>query len=205
LFPDRNPDYQMDCAELSCCDKPMQDNTAPYYHRQAEQEKRMEPLLCRVVASQVALTPQARGETMQSSRLRLCFFFRGWAIPDKLIGHVAAACFLVFLALLATPVLAQRAPTVVDGNLWLQSSPEVRKAFLVGASSMLAMEAAYAKKKGTPPSVAGTMASQAMDRVTLDDISNRITRWYEANPDRRTMPVMGVIWVDIVQPGSAKK
>ncbi|RJG05720.1 hypothetical protein D3870_06540 [Noviherbaspirillum cavernae] len=90
--------------------------------------------------------------------------------------------------------------TTVDGNLWLSSSAEVRRAFLVGATNMMSLEAAYAKKKGTPAPVAGAMAAKAVDQMTLDEVSNRITRWYEANPGRRNMPVMGVIWTDIVEP-----
>jgi hypothetical protein len=88
---------------------------------------------------------------------------------------------------------------------WLSATPEVRKAFLVGAGNMIALETAYSKKKGTPPPVAGAMASKALHGLTLDQISNRVTRWYEGNPSRRNMPVMGVIWVDMVDPGAGPK
>jgi hypothetical protein len=89
--------------------------------------------------------------------------------------------------------------------MWASSSPEVRKAFLVGASSMITLESVYSKKKGTPPPVAGAMASAALEGLTLDEISSRITRWYAANPSRRNMPVMGVLWLDMVQPASPAK
>ena len=119
---------------------------------------------------------------------------------------------LYALGLLALPVLAQQGqqaqqqqqqqgmPLAVDGDMWMKSSNEVRRAFLLGASSMLAMEIAYAQKKGTPPPLAGTMAHQALQGMSIDDVSSRITRWYEANPTRRKMPVMGVVWVDMVKP-----
>ena len=96
---------------------------------------------------------------------------------------------------------AAKGHTVVRG---LASSDEVRKAFLIGASSMLAMEEAYAKKKGTALPEAGAMARKAVTGMTLDQVSARITRWYEANPGRRNMPVMGVIWVDMVKPSTAR-
>jgi hypothetical protein len=76
----------------------------------------------------------------------------------------------------------------------------VRKAFLIGADSMIALETAYAKKKGTPPPVAGAMTAKALDGLTLHQVSSRITRWYETNPGRRNVPVMGVIWIDMVTP-----
>lgn len=94
---------------------------------------------------------------------------------------------------------------VVDGELWLHSSPETRKAFLVGAGNMMAMETAYSRKKGTPPPVAGAMVGKALEPLTLDQISSRVTRWYEGNPGRRNMPVMSVIWIDMVDAGVARK
>jgi hypothetical protein len=97
---------------------------------------------------------------------------------------------------------AAQAQHVVDGNMWLKSSPEIRKVFLIGAGNMVALENAYAKKKGTPPPTVGTMAAKAVEGMTLDQVSDRITRWYEANPDRRGTPVMGVIWLDIVKPAT---
>ncbi|WP_019143212.1 hypothetical protein [Noviherbaspirillum massiliense] len=122
-------------------------------------------------------------------------------LGSKFIARAATACLLAFAAVSA---LAQHSQHIVDGNLWLNSSEEVRKAFLVGAGNMLAMETAYAKRHGTPPPVAGTMAREAVENLTLDDVSGRITRWYEAHPDRRNMPVMGVIWVDMVKPTTGK-
>jgi len=107
--------------------------------------------------------------------------------------------------LVSTSVWAQPAPPVINGDLWMNSSPEVRKAFLIGAGNMVSLESAYSKKKGTPPPVAGAMVASALNDLTLDEISSRITRWYAANPGRRNMPVMGVVWVDMVQPASAGK
>jgi hypothetical protein len=121
----------------------------------------------------------------------------------QLIELVAAVCLV---ASLAVPAAAQEpARVVADGTLWLQSTPEERKAFLIGAGNMMALEATYAKKRGTPPPLAGTKAAAALEHMTLDEMTDRITRWYQANPDRRTMPVIGVIWMDMVEPGGARK
>jgi hypothetical protein len=121
----------------------------------------------------------------------------------KLIELVATACLV---ASFAVPAAAQEAARVVaDGTMWLQSPTEERRAFLIGAANMMALESSYAKKRGTPLPLAGTKASAALEHMTLDDISDRITRWYEANPGRRATPVIGVIWMDIVEPGVARK
>jgi hypothetical protein len=121
----------------------------------------------------------------------------------RLIDLVAALCLV---ASLAVPAAAQDGARVVaDGTRWLQSSPEERKAFIIGASNMMALESAYARKKGTPSPLAGTRAGAALEHMTLDQITDRITRWYDANPSRRTMPVIGVLWMDIVEPDTSRR
>jgi hypothetical protein len=113
---------------------------------------------------------------------------------------------LGLVACLAVPAAAQDvAQVVADGGRWLQSPPEERKAFIIGAANMMALESAYAKKHGTPSPLAGTRAGAALEHMTLDQISDRVTRWYAANPDRRAMPVIGVIWMEIVEPDTTRK
>jgi hypothetical protein len=92
---------------------------------------------------------------------------------------------------------------IVDGDMWLTSAPEVKKAFLVGAANMIALERAYAEKNGTPQPAVGAMARKAIEHMTLDQIIDRITNWYEENPDRHEMPVMGVIWFDLIKPAAS--
>jgi len=107
----------------------------------------------------------------------------------------AAAAF----SLAAFAAFAQAVP-VVDGNLWARSTLEERRAFLIGATSMIALEHAYARKHGTPASPASDKAAKAMGALTLDEIAARVSRWYAANPAKLATPVMGVIWTDIVEP-----
>ena len=102
-----------------------------------------------------------------------------------------------------SPQAAGARRVVVDGDMWMQSRPDERKAFLVGVGNMLALETAYAQKHNTPPAEPGAMAARALEHVSLDQMSDRITRWYAANPTRRSVPVVGVIWMDMVRPASA--
>jgi hypothetical protein len=115
----------------------------------------------------------------------------------RLLGVAAAVCLSI---LTASPSWAQSDRAKVDGDAWLNSTPDVRKSFLIGASSMVALDRAYSRRKGTPASVVGSRTAEALEDLTLDEVSARITRWYEANPDRRRMPVMAVVWIDIVNP-----
>lgn len=80
----------------------------------------------------------------------------------------------------------------------MASSSAERKAFLAGVANMIMAEGAYARKNGqaTPPvSARITTATQTM---RLGEIEARITRWYEANPGKGSMPVMAVVWQDKV-------
>jgi hypothetical protein len=117
----------------------------------------------------------------------------GLAVP-------AAAQDSALVVASGTRAVPDAAQVVAQGNRWLQSSPEERKAFIVGASNMMALESAYARKKGTPSPLAGTRAATALEHMTLDQISDRITRWYQANPARRQTPVIGVLWTELVEP-----
>lgn len=92
---------------------------------------------------------------------------------------------------------------VVDGELWMSSSPEIRRAFLVGAGNMVALEKAYAKKKGIALPPAAEKVEAAVQALSLDQLSDRITQWYKAHPDQQHVPVMGVLWVDVVKPAVA--
>jgi hypothetical protein len=120
-------------------------------------------------------------------------------LPRRFFALISAT------VVLSTSAWAQANPPVIDGTLWMNSSAEVRKAFLLGAGNMISLESTYSKKKGTAPPTAGAMVAGALDDMTLDQVSGRITRWYTANPGRRNMPVMGVLWMDMVQPASAAK
>ncbi len=109
---------------------------------------------------------------------------------------LVAAC----MAASILPTVAQKKDTlVVDGNDWLSPSMVERRAFLVGAANMIIAEAAYAKRRDAAPPPVGERISQAAERLKIGDIEARVTRWYEANPGKLAMPVMGVVWQDIAK------
>jgi hypothetical protein len=87
---------------------------------------------------------------------------------------------------------------VVDGEDWMESTSIQRQAFLVGIANMIVAETAYAKRHGAATPPVSEKITAAVSDMKLDEIEARISRWYEANPDRMEMPVMGVLWKDIV-------
>lgn len=98
-----------------------------------------------------------------------------------------------------------QADSLINGKAWLQSTERERMAFIVGVTSMIAVEKAYAERKGTPQPPAGERLAQRMGDLTVEQIADRITRWYEANPDRHETPVMKAVWLEIVRSGTARR
>lgn len=93
------------------------------------------------------------------------------AIPTIIKRFMVSGLAVVLTA----SVWALPTPPVIDRDMLMNSSPEVRKAFLVRAGNMITLESAYSKEKGTRAPVAGVMATAALDGLTLDETSSRIT------------------------------
>ncbi|MDX1579818.1 MAG: hypothetical protein R3266_15135 [Gemmatimonadota bacterium] len=87
---------------------------------------------------------------------------------------------------------------VVDGTDWMESTSIQRQAFLVGVANMIVAEGAWARRHGGEMPPVSERVTRAVSDMKLHEIEERISRWYEANPDRLSMPVMGVVWKDIV-------
>ena len=117
---------------------------------------------------------------------------------------LSAACVAASLSFAALGAAAQGMP-IADGTHWMASSDAEKTAFVIGVANTLALELAYATKTGKTDLSAGDRASKVLANVSIADVSSRITAWYRANPGRMNMPVVGVIWVDMVKPKLAQK
>src|SRR5262245_64219441 len=95
-----------------------------------------------------------------------------WRLLMRKFHRMLAAVTLAAGLAPTAPALAQE--YIVNGDMWLSSTLELRRAFLVGAANMIALETAYAKKKGTPQPAVGVLAAQAAKGMTLDQIIDRI-------------------------------
>jgi len=111
--------------------------------------------------------------------------------------------FATFAAMCGS-ALAQEIP-IVTGELWTQSTEQVKKAYLVGIANTIQLELAY---EGTNPptdaqSVVPRMA-KGMRGQTLDSVREGLDKWYTANPDKLKRPVLETIWFEMVVPGLKK-
>lgn len=100
---------------------------------------------------------------------------------------------------------AQQVIPVVTGEQWTQSSPEVRKAYLVGLSNAFQVQGAY--ESANPPTDAQSIVprlNKGMRNQTLDGVRTQVDAWYAKNPDKLKRPVVDILWFEIVVPGLAK-
>src|SRR5262245_21480651 len=88
---------------------------------------------------------------------------------------------------------------VVDGTDWMSATANERQAFLIGIGNLIVAEGAYAKRNNREMPPVSDRIVKAVANLKLTDIEARITSWYEAHPEKRSMPVMGVIWQNLVE------
>jgi hypothetical protein len=106
-------------------------------------------------------------------------------------------------ALASTNSIAQaQAIPIVTGDQWVHSSPDVKKAYLVGISNLLDVERAYYASH--PPADNQDIVprfSQGMQGQTLDGVRQTLDAWYAANPAQLQRPVIETIWTEMAVPG----
>ncbi len=100
---------------------------------------------------------------------------------------------------------AQEVIPVVTGEQWQQSSPEVKKAYLVGLSNAFQVQAAY--EAANPPTDAQSIVPRLQKGLrgqTLDGVRSQLDAYYSKNPNMVKRPIVDTIWFEIVVPGLAK-
>jgi len=123
-------------------------------------------------------------------------------IKAELRAALLAACMM--LAVVSGSARAQEVP-VVTGELWTQSTDQVKKAYLVGIANAIQVEAAF--EAANPPSDAQSLVprlAKGMRGQTLDGVREGLDKWYAANPGRLQRPVIETIWFEFVVPGLKK-
>jgi hypothetical protein len=83
---------------------------------------------------------------------------------------------------------------------WKASTQAEQTAFIVGVANTFALESAYVAKYKRPDLIPGEQASKVLASTTIADVDARITAWCDANPSKPNMPVIGVIWTEMVKP-----
>ena len=107
------------------------------------------------------------------------------------------------LALLAGGTRAE--VLMVNGEHWVKSSDEQKKAYLFGVANMAQIEFAY---QGPSPvhetQSAVTKMHKGLNGQTIDSVLAKLNAWYVAHADRLQQPVIETIWFEMVVPGLKK-
>jgi hypothetical protein len=90
---------------------------------------------------------------------------------------------------------------VADGKLWLASTQAEKVAYLVGFADTVAVYRAILAKKGAAEPNAMARLTDAIHTTKADEAIRLIDGWYRDNPSRHDAPVLGVVWLAIVEPG----
>jgi hypothetical protein len=111
---------------------------------------------------------------------------------------------LVLTLALAVPALAADYEVpVVTGEHWTKSTPQERKAFLVGAATIIELEQEV--QGDTPPKKTTIdVWCKGLSPYTIDQMITAIDAWYATNPDKLARPVVEVMWFELAKPKTGK-
>jgi hypothetical protein len=115
-------------------------------------------------------------------------------------GQIVSATCLA-LAMTCGSASAADVP-LVDGTLWVKSTDDVKKAYLVGLANMVQLEVAYNAKEPLPEKYSlSPRFAKGLTGQTLATVQEALDKWYAANPGKLQRPVLETIWFEIALPG----
>lgn len=111
----------------------------------------------------------------------------------RLLGGLA-----LLLALAAPAYAVDYEVPVVTGEHWTKSTPQERKAFLLGAATIIELEQEV--QGATPPEKTSiTVWCKGLAPYSFDQMVAAIDQWYAANPDKVSRPVVEVMWYELAK------
>jgi hypothetical protein len=113
--------------------------------------------------------------------------------PKRLLAVLLAA------AAIAPAAHAQQARALVDGRDWQRSSPEQRRAYLIGVSNAISVGARYDSKKTPGQETFATRAQAGLAGAQLSPAIEAIDAWYQAHPEQLDKPVLSVVWKELAK------
>jgi hypothetical protein len=114
---------------------------------------------------------------------------------------IVGLCIGIFWTAAATA--AEDVP-LIDGDLWNKSSRVEKTSYLIGAGNYMTVEYVFQVEAADPKPTSGQSPTadfwNGLDDVSLDELIDTIDDWYAANPNELQVPVLVVIWNEIVEP-----
>ena len=151
----------------------------------------------------------------------------GWSgglLPKERVvkKYILALALTIVMGFGAASAQAQVNPVdQLTGKVWMESSPEIKKAVLFGVDCAVTIEHFVAAKtrevqKDATKSVRKTSAAStlspfekgwatAFEGMTRDQIEAEVDARYKAHRDQLQRPVFSVLWYDVITPKLQKK
>jgi hypothetical protein len=110
------------------------------------------------------------------------------------------SALLIAATLTALPAASPQAPAhdLVTGKHWQSSTPQERRAYLIGVSNVISVGARADTRQGRE----GTFslnAQKGLEGNHLEGAVAAIDAWYKAHPDELDKPVLSVIWRELAK------
>ena len=108
---------------------------------------------------------------------------------------------LVAVVLMLCGSVAWGSERMLRGDVWMTMSPDEKVAYLWGAGDVVDLEQALweihpeLKQQNFSAKVVEGMAD-----IPMNDIVATVDEWYRANPDKRNLTVIRVIWDTLIKP-----
>jgi len=116
------------------------------------------------------------------------------------VRQLVCGLALALTVAVAVPALAEDYEIpVVTGEHWQKSTPQERKAFLVGAATIIELDQ---EVQGAAPAKNSTIDAWAkgLSHFNFDQMAAAIDTWYAEHQDRVSRPVVEVMWFELAKP-----
>jgi hypothetical protein len=118
----------------------------------------------------------------------------------------AVRALLIGAILLTMPLAASAQQRLANGNDWLKSSADEKRAYLIGIGNAITVGFNYDARKLPAEQVTFSRRARAgLEGVSIEDTMRRVDAWYAANPGKLDYAVIAVMWLDIAKPKLTKR
>jgi len=124
------------------------------------------------------------------------------ASRTKLRSLLMSSC--AALVMIWSGIGAAQVP-VVTGEHWTRSTPDLKKAYLIGIANLIQVETAY--YAANPPADGQNFVprlAKGLQGQTLDSVRDALDKWYADNPGQQQRAVIETIWFELAMPGLQK-
>ena len=116
---------------------------------------------------------------------------------------LSLTAMLILLAGIFSPLHAQEnAAKSVTGVEWMSSTQEAKLAYLLGASSIVAVDIEISKRMNKAPNKFTGGWMNTFDKMDLKSFAALIDDWYVSNPSRQDRYLLEVIYYEFIAPNN---